>query len=335
MTYRLTEQDEFPHQPDDDSNFNESVYCNAFDPEQRVGGWMRIGNRVNEGYAELSVCLYLPGGRVACQFLRPKISTNDAFDAGGLRVETPEPHRRQDWSFEGEAYVLENPEVLRDPRAMMRSAPTAPARVNWTATAASPMHGGEPTDPSAGTMYGREFSRGHFNQHMACKGEIIVGAEHFEIDGFGWRDHSWGPRLWQNIHWYRLLIFNCGPDRGGMFLKIWDPELGRARRVGVLLADGEYEEIVDLEIVTTRWSERRDPVEWVATVQTAERRVIVEGRVMTLAPLRNRREIDGETVTSRVAEGFTQVRWGDRTGYGMTEYIERLDADGVPVGWPL
>src|ERR1700710_1693937 len=85
--FRMGPQDEFPHLPDASINFNESVYTNAFDLRQGVGGWMRLGNRINEGYAELSVCLYLPDGRVACQFQRPEIKTNAQFAAGGRGYE--------------------------------------------------------------------------------------------------------------------------------------------------------------------------------------------------------------------------------------------------------
>ena len=84
MGYHLVAQDEYPHEPTGEPHFNESVYCNGFDHRSGVGGWMRLGNRINEGYAELSVCIYLPDGRVACQFLRPNITTNARFDAGGL-----------------------------------------------------------------------------------------------------------------------------------------------------------------------------------------------------------------------------------------------------------
>src|SRR6185437_13421575 len=62
MGYRLDAQDEYPHPPSAEPHFNESVYCNGFDRRTGAGGWMRLGNRVNEGYAELSVCLYLPDG---------------------------------------------------------------------------------------------------------------------------------------------------------------------------------------------------------------------------------------------------------------------------------
>ena len=48
------------HELGPESNFNESMYINCFDPDQQVGGWFRIGNRANEGYAEMTVCLYLP-----------------------------------------------------------------------------------------------------------------------------------------------------------------------------------------------------------------------------------------------------------------------------------
>jgi len=76
--------DERPHPPGPEVNFNESVYLNGFDARTGIGGWMRLGNRVNESYAELSVCLYLPDGRIACSFRRPNINTNDQFSAGGL-----------------------------------------------------------------------------------------------------------------------------------------------------------------------------------------------------------------------------------------------------------
>ena len=36
-----------------------------------MGGWVRMGNRPNEGYAEMTVCLYLPDGRVGVQLQAP------------------------------------------------------------------------------------------------------------------------------------------------------------------------------------------------------------------------------------------------------------------------
>src|ERR1043166_6726138 len=82
MGVRLGPIDEYMHELGPEPNFNESMYFNVYDPAQRVGGWFRCGNRANEGYAEMTVCLYLPDGRVAFMFKRAEISDNDAFDAG-------------------------------------------------------------------------------------------------------------------------------------------------------------------------------------------------------------------------------------------------------------
>jgi hypothetical protein len=46
----------------------------------------------------------------------------------------------------------------------------------------------------------------------------------------------------------------------------------------------------------------------------------IEGRVLSLIPLRNRRE--GRT--TRIAEGMTEWRCQGRTGYGLSEYLDQV-----------
>jgi hypothetical protein len=331
---RLEPQDEFPHAPDAVVNFSESVYANGFDASTRMGAWMRLGNRVNEGHAELSVCIYLPDGRLACQFRRPPIESNDAFEAGGLRYAVLEPFGRLEMAYAGEVLVLDDPMMLRDPAAMFASAPRADAEVRFSIRAVSPPHGGEPTSVEHEhlMLYGHEFSRGHFNQHIGVRGTIRVGDDHFALDGHGWRDHSWGPRYWQAIWAYRLFLANFGEDRGFMLLKNMRPD-GTARRLGVVLLDGAYHDVTDFDVVT-EWSGNQDPVGARIVARTAEGTAVVEARVISLAPLRNRRMADGELLVSRVAEAFTEFTWEGRTGYGIMEYIERVE-DGAAVGYPL
>lgn len=325
-------EDELMHQPDSSSNFNESVYTNGFNTASPVGGWMRIGNRVNEGYAELSVCLYLPDGRIACQFQRPSISKNDKFDAGGLSYQVLEPLKKVSMRYDGELIIVNKPDDLRDPKTLFATAPRVPGHVSWVHEAESPIHGGEPANADVQTMYGRDFSIGHFNQHGRVNGEIRVGDESWPIDGRGWRDHSWGPRYWQAIYYYRLFIANFTNGDAFMLLKIVDQK-GHVRREGVLLVDGQYEEITDMDVFTD-WTEQKDPARVRLGVSTANRKTIIEGEILSLAPLRNRRKVDGEVQISRVAEGFTRFKWEGREGLGMTEYIERI-VDGEAVGYPL
>jgi hypothetical protein len=331
---RMEPADEYMHRPDELTNFNESAYVNGFDPRTRVGGWMRLGNRVNEGYAELSVVLYLPDGRVAVQFDRPEIKTNDAFEAGGLSYRVGVPLSSVTMSYEGEVLLLDDPGALRNPGPMFKTAPRARASVEFVATGVSPIHGGEPTSPEHERLmyYGPQFSRGHFNQHTSVKGTMAVGEEAWVLDGFGWRDHSWGPRYWQVIWAYRLFLVTFGPDRAVMLLKNMYAD-GPSRRLGVVLIGDEYEEVTDLD-VHTNWSAEQDPTSVSIGVRTARRKAVIEGRVLTMVPLRNRRRVDGDVLVSRVAEGFTEYSWDGLTGLGMMEYIERVE-DGAAVGYPL
>jgi hypothetical protein len=330
--FLMRPEDELMHLPDASSNFNESVYTNGFNTASPVGGWMRLGNRVNEGYAELSVCLYLPDGRIACQFQRPPISSNDRFDAGGIVYTVIEPLKKVSMAFDGELIIVDDPEKLREPQALFATGPRLPGHVSWIHEAESPIHGGQPTNDSVPTMYGRDFSLGHFNQHGRVRGQIRVGADNWAIDGRGWRDHSWGPRYWQAIFYYRLFVANFANGDGFMLLKITDKH-GVSRRQGVLLVDGQYEEVTELD-VATEWTDMQDPARVMLGVRTVKRKAQIVASIIKLAPLRNRRKADGETLTSRIAEGFTRFNWDDRDGYGMTEYIERIEG-GKLVGYPL
>ena len=91
---RLKPEDEYCHPVEAAENFNESMYINCFDHKKKLGGWFRVGNRPNEGYAEMSCCIYLPDGRVGFMFKRPEISGNEELNAGGMRFHVSEPFKK-------------------------------------------------------------------------------------------------------------------------------------------------------------------------------------------------------------------------------------------------
>src|SRR4051812_26273684 len=101
MGTRLTDVDEGVHAVGTAANWNESRYVDFWDSQQRLGGWFRIGNRVNEGHAEMSACLNLPDGRTAFFFKRAKISGN-TLQAGGQSWEIVEPWRENRVQYSGE-----------------------------------------------------------------------------------------------------------------------------------------------------------------------------------------------------------------------------------------
>ncbi len=115
---RLLPEDEYTHTPDAASNYNESMYFNVFDHGSKVGGWFRLGNRPNEGQAEMSVCLYLPGGRIGFMFGRPKIANNDAMNAGGLTYRRRRAVQEAEADLRGQA--LPAGAAVRDGRSVDR-----------------------------------------------------------------------------------------------------------------------------------------------------------------------------------------------------------------------
>src|SRR5687767_14124976 len=136
--------DDFMHAPESATNFNESRYYNWFDPAAGMGGWVRMGNRVNEGYAELTVCLYLPDGRVGFMFKRPKITSNDAHDSGGLTFEVLKPYEEHRITYDGKVCVLAQPREMVEPREAFTNNPHEECRIDLHLTAVGPAFGGEP-----------------------------------------------------------------------------------------------------------------------------------------------------------------------------------------------
>jgi len=332
--YRLEPQDEFTHEPGAAQNYNESMYFNVFDARQKMGGWFRIGNRPNERYAEMTVCIYLPDGRVAFTFARPEIADNKAMNAGGLTVEVAEPFKRLNVRYTGKALLLSQPHEMADPKTAFVNNPRVKCSVDLTFTGLSPMYGGElvredgraiEIDPE------KSFAKAHYEQHCAAKGTFTVGDEAFEIDGHGLRDKSWGPRHWQAIDWYRWCPMNFGPDLGMMLSVIGDGK-GGAREGGMVFVDGAYD-LIKVCKIESDWDGNDYQTALRAKIETeAGRKYEVTGRVLSLIPLRNRRTTpDGQQLQTRITEGMTEYRCGDRVGYGMSEYLDQI-VDGKASG---
>jgi hypothetical protein len=71
----LLEQDDLMHPNTGESNFNESAYYNFYDHGQRLGGFIRLGNRANEGYAEMTACSTCPMESSALRSSGPRSRT--------------------------------------------------------------------------------------------------------------------------------------------------------------------------------------------------------------------------------------------------------------------
>jgi hypothetical protein len=330
MGVRLEPQDEYMHELGPEPNFNESMYFNMYDPANKLGGWFRLGNRANEGTAEMTVCLYLPDGRVGFMFKRPDISHNDAFDAGGIRFGVVTPFEELIVEYDGKVVLLDDPLQMVDPKAAFTANPYAECEVHLRYLGRSAMFGGEPDESHE--RPGEEFARGHYEQLVEARGSVRVGDEEWDVSGFGLRDHSWGPRYWQAPWYYRWLTANFGPNMGMMVSRIARRD-GEGTRGGFVW-DGSTLHLCDSAEISTTWKgDDHYHQEIAATVRAKDREWSMTGTVLNMIPLRNRRpDPDGNMLVTRISEGMTQWTLADGTvGYGLSEYLDQI-IDNRPVG---
>ncbi len=317
----LVAEDDYTHPLGEEKNFNESMYFNFFDPDQSIGGFVRLGNRANEGSAEMTICLYLPDDRVLFNFKRSPIDGNEAFEAGGMRFEVIEPSEELLTSYEGTAVELRDARAMADPSAAFKDNPRRKISLDLTHRAAGPMYGSarsraeEERDPE------KQFGKAHYEQHMKVHGSLEVAGEVFEISGYGLRDHSWGPRHWQAIQSYEWLTMNFGEDFGAM-ISIIRRDSDNERQGGVLVRDGKLSLVtkarIDADYEENGLYHRALEVQ----LETHEGEVLeISGRVKGFIPLRNRRQ----GLVTHIGEGMTEWHCGDRIGYGLSEFLRQVE----------
>jgi len=324
----LLPTDDLMHENSGEENFNESAYYNFFDSRRRIGGFVRLGNRPNEGYAEMTTCFYMPDGRVAFMFKRPEIASNTGHDAGGLRFEVRTPFVEHRVTYRGHACMLTNPLEMADPKTAFGANPFVSVELDVQYLGLSPGYGGELRRREGdgwvsvrSEKAGQEFAKGHLEQHGKAIGTLTIDGERFELDAPGLRDHSWGPRYWQAPKYYRWLTMSFGDDLGAVPILTVHRD-GRELHAGYVYRRGhDNEAIVKTEIATDFVGEQQlhDRIQVRATTASGEI-IEITGKVLSMIPLRNRRE--GRV--TRIAEGMTEWRWGDRVGYGLSEYLDHL-----------
>lgn len=321
----LRPEDDLMHPLGPEPNFNESAYLNFIDPTSRFGGWLRLGNRPNEGHAERTVCLYLPDGRVAFGFERAAIDDNSALRAGGLEIETVRPFEELAVTFDGELTLMGDGMEMADPRVAFTQNPSVGTTIRLRCTGLSPMYGGEPRE--AHEAEGEEVARGHIEQVIEARGVVEIGGERWELEGFGLRDRSWGPRYWQNVHYHRWLTGNFGARRGFMAVLHVTPSGVESQRGGFFW-DGEELLLCEHMDITSTYRDAAQVHDTIQVrLQSGERSWEIAGEVLSLVPCRNRR--DGRV--TRISEGLTRWVLDGDVGYGLSEYLDQI-VDGTPTG---
>ena len=336
---RLRPEDEYNHPIEAASNFNESMYINLFDHRLETGGWFRVGNRPNEGHAEVSFCYYLPNGQVAFAYFRPPLDHNRELNAAGMKFEIIEPLKKLRLTFEGEVCLLDDPQQMENPKQAFLNNPKVKATADLVFTGFTEVYGGEALAENGNPVEenpDESFALAHYEQHMAGEGTVTIGDTTFTLNGFGLRDHSWGPRYWQNLYWYRWLpmVFS---EQLAMNITVVQMASGKHFVWGMVhdSRDGTvpgYDLIESCELVSTLDDKDQAQAQTAKIRTEAGREYTVTGKALSLIPLRNRRQTDqGEWRVTRITEAMSRFECDGEVGYGMSEYLDQI-VDGVPVG---
>jgi hypothetical protein len=223
--------DEGRHQPTDEPLWSESWYFDFADPDQDVGGWLRLGLIPNQGHAWINALLRGPNlPTIAVLDFEAPLPTDLGHvhgDDADLALEAVAPLQSYRVTLRGKGLAYD------DPADLLRGGSGRPVDLAmdlvWTTT---------------GTPYQYRLST-RYEIPCTVSGTVTADVRTFEFaDVAGQRDHSWAVRDWWSMEWvWSALHLGDGTHVHGLDLRI--PGAPRLA-AGYVQRDGD---VVELQTV--------------------------------------------------------------------------------------
>ena len=180
--------DEQRHDPTDEPLWSESWYLDFVDPDRGIGGYVRLGLYPGLQTAWYWACVVGPD--------RPLVTVID-HDVPIPPGRSHEIRTEGLWADYTVETALDHVSVGLEAFAVGTTDPTdAYGDLRGDRV---PLGFDLEWETDGGTFAYPGVSR----YEVPCRvhGEVLVGAERFEVDGYGQRDHSWGVRDWWSYGW--------------------------------------------------------------------------------------------------------------------------------------
>jgi hypothetical protein len=318
----LRPEDEFMHPVTDDQSFNESMMFNFFDNAHCIGGFVRIGNRVNEGHAEVTFCVFLPNGEVLVQWSKPEIDSNVGFDAAGMSFRVREPTRRLEVAYNGPAVLISDPYQMSNPGKALRGNPSVPVAMRLDVTNTGPMIGSASGNAHESVIF--LDGVGHYQQPLAARGTLRAGKDYWDLSMYGVRDHSWGRRVWSSIFRDRSIWITFGQDLSFICCKTWLDPTAPPDVMGCVIEGTSVTRfrVIDLESRFRPGTHYHDAVR-LELEDVRGRRYSLAGTVLSYVPLRHRYPAR-ETIF--LGQAITRFEFDGRVALGLSEYFDAESA---------
>ena len=325
----MNPQDEFIHDAGDDRAWSESYYFNFYDPKEGVGMFTRMGLRPNEGWCDALHVVYLGGDHVAFTHSREDLhGVSDRLTVGGLTLKRVEPFKKWVVGYDGPAQDISDAAVLITRRRERPDGWFRPARLQMSVE----------FDALADPFYAAQGSHGHFEQTGAVRGAIALDGKTWNVNGWGVRDKSWGPRTWQSggagttgstrrpsagpapfVTWFSI---NWGADLALACSCVANSD-GVLTGGGWVQANGKNQELRTVRVTRSTYkpgSILHTGMHLDATAADGTS-YSIDGDVITVCPTK----IPMPAGATFVNEGLARFTTGGRVGYGIAEYWHSVE----------
>lgn len=316
------------HTPTDHPQFNESAYFQFVDPENDTYILMRIGNRINEGHAEVTVLAFFLDGKAGFHFERAPIEDNASFAAGGLRFEVVEPFHRMRVRYSGPLHILATPLELAKPAKEFTKNPVREFDLDLQYTDFAPPYSGLNNAPGSAddNALAASLAAGHYRVPCRASGTAGFAGDGKTVEGFGFRDHSWGPRVWNSPNYWRWFS-GIADERNWFDILAMKVDGRRLPDFGVACRDGDVRFVDKIDISSSYGPPPHYPESASVTMHHSDGDIRIGVERVHVAPLRHR---NGDMV-ARLAELILRCEMNGVTAFGFGEYQDRIN-DGVPEG---
>jgi hypothetical protein len=322
---------EYLHTASGDRNWNESFYFNFADPKRVLGGWTRIGILPNQEGDLGAMLIYAGGSRVLATLQGGRtVAEDDLISLGTLDYHRMEPLLKWRIIFEGRMVDVDDSRRL--PELDLDNLRTQEVEVDLSFEGTSPCFNYKHFHPRAMAemLCGArtrlrdlrllsKISSHHYEQAGGVSGTIRIGNRDIIFQGSGHRDHSWGTRDWAAPRLWTWLTCQFGEELAFNLSRVCVASADILN--GFTARDGEVYRLRRAALQTEFEDDGMTQRDLTLLLQDSGGEVIeISGRALTVAPLR----LESEGKVTLINEALTEYRWGDRIGYGISEYLHQL-----------
>ncbi len=322
---------EYLHDPTAEHDWNESFYFNFSDPKRQVGGWTRIGILPNQDSDMGAIMLYAGGSRILAALQTGRaVCEGDGLRFGDLSYQRLEPLKKWRLEFSGDMMDVDNARKL--PELKPESLVTQRVEVDLEVEGMAPCFDFKDSDPralaemlvAARTRLSdlrkvSKVSSEHYEQAMRVSGSIRIGNREITIAGSGHRDHSWGVRDWAAPRLWTWLTCQFGEELAFNLSRVAIASVDIFN--GFITREGANYPVRRVELKTDFEEDGVTQRSLAFHLEDTGGKVFeVTGNVLCVIPL----HLEAGDRHTLVNEALTEYRWGDRSGYGIAEYLHQL-----------